>query len=132
MSLHWQAGKSLAFFNLKKKILKSLPKSLRFPKKRKSFFPIRAIPCLSGGAADDICYQIMDMEDAYKLNILSYDLIRKLFLNFYDTDEDKKALKSIDYTLQRVSDKNEQISYLRAGVIGKLIHESLRVFNRKL
>jgi dGTPase len=30
--------------------------------------------------------------------------------------------------LKRVTDKNEQISYLRAGVIGKLIHESMRIF----
>jgi dGTPase len=79
-------------------------------------------------AADDICYQIMDLEDACKLGILSYERVKALFLNFYDPAEDRKALKSIEQTLRRVSDKNEQISYLRAGVIGKLIHESTRIF----
>jgi dGTPase len=79
-------------------------------------------------AADDICYQIMDLEDAYKLGILSYERVKELFLNFYDPAEDTKALNSIEETLTRVTDKNEQISYLRAGVIGKLIHECMRIF----
>ncbi|SHF40060.1 dGTPase [Mariniphaga anaerophila] len=79
-------------------------------------------------AADDICYQIMDLEDACKLGILSYDKVKELFLNFYDPTEDSRALKSIEETLRRVSDKNEQISYMRAGVIGKLIRESIRIF----
>lgn len=79
-------------------------------------------------AADDICYQIMDLEDAYKLGILSYERVKELFLNFYDLAEDTKALNSIEETLTRVTDKNEQISFLRAGVIGKLIHECMHIF----
>ncbi|WP_167619527.1 deoxyguanosinetriphosphate triphosphohydrolase [Maribellus sediminis] len=79
-------------------------------------------------AADDICYQIMDLEDAFKLGILSYDRIKKLFLDFYDNQAEAKTLKRIEDTLGKVTDKNEQISYLRAGVIGKLIYESIRIF----
>ena len=79
-------------------------------------------------AADDICYQIMDLEDAFKLGILSYEQIKDLYLGFYDPETDKKWLTNIDDTLRRVSDRNEQISYLRAGVIGKLIYESSSIF----
>ena len=79
-------------------------------------------------AADDICYQIMDLEDAFKLGILSFNETKNLYLGFYDNKNDKKSLVSIENTLARVSDKNEQISYLRAGVIGKLIYESTRIF----
>jgi dGTPase len=79
-------------------------------------------------AADDICYQIMDLEDAFKLGILSYDQTRELYLGFYDQSSDKQNLKRIEDTLQKVTDKNEQISYLRAGVIGKLIHECMDIF----
>ncbi|HSM47820.1 MAG TPA: dNTP triphosphohydrolase, partial [Draconibacterium sp.] len=79
-------------------------------------------------AADDICYQIMDLEDAFKLGILPFEHTKELYLAFYDENEDKKILHSIDKTLQKVTDKNEQISYLRAGVIGKLIHASMDVF----
>ena len=79
-------------------------------------------------AADDICYQIMDLEDAFKLNILSFEQTEDSYLGFYDSETDKKTLTSIDKTLSKVADRNEQISYLRAGVIGKLIYESIRIF----
>ena len=79
-------------------------------------------------AADDICYQIMDLEDAFKLGILSFEQIENLYLGFYDSETDKKTLASIGKTMSKVPDRNEQISYLRAGVIGKLIYESIRIF----
>ena len=80
-------------------------------------------------AADDICYQIMDLEDAFKLGILNYSEIKDLYLGFYDAAIDTRQLKNITETLTRVKDRNEQVSYLRAGVIGKLIHESIHIFN---
>lgn len=79
-------------------------------------------------AADDICYQVMDLEDAFKLGILSFEQTKELYLGFYDKVEDKKRLDRIDQTFKLVRDKNEQMSFLRAGVIGKLIYECLRVF----
>ena len=79
-------------------------------------------------AADDICYQVMDLEDAFKLGILSYSEIKELYMGFYEKNQDKRRLTYIDETLKKVTDKNEQISYLRAGVIGKLIHECMDVY----
>ena len=79
-------------------------------------------------AADDICYQIMDLEDAFKLGILSFDQTKDLYLGFYDAELERKNMENIEAILMRVSDKNEQISYLRAGVIGKLIYENIRIF----
>jgi dGTPase len=61
-------------------------------------------------AADDICYQIMDLEDAFKLGILSYDQTKELYLGFYDTEQDRKQIENIEATLKRVTDKNEQIT----------------------
>ena len=34
-------------------------------------------------AADDICYEIMDLEDAHKLKILSFETVSRLFLDFF-------------------------------------------------
>jgi dGTPase len=79
-------------------------------------------------AADDICYQIMDLEDAFKLGILSFNDTKELYLGFYDTQKDKKQISKINSTLKRVTDKNEQVSYLRAGVIGQLIKECTNIF----
>jgi len=75
-------------------------------------------------AADDICYQIMDIEDAHKLKILSSEETKLLFLGFFDDDRKKRILE----TMEMVTDVNEQIAYLRSSVIGKLIDQSADVF----
>ena len=75
-------------------------------------------------AADDICYQIMDIEDAHKLRILTSDETKELFLNFFD--EKRKARRQ--ETMLMVTDVNEQIAYLRSSVIGQLIEECSVVF----
>ena len=75
-------------------------------------------------AADDICYQIMDIEDAYKLKLLTLDETRELLLSFFD---DERRQRRLD-TLRIVADRNEQIAYLRSSVIGLLIGECTRAF----
>ena len=79
-------------------------------------------------AADDICYQIMDVEDAHKLKILSYSETEGLFLNFFHPLDDQIILDNISANLTLVSDSNERISYLRAMVIGKLTRECAQLF----
>ncbi|NDV96953.1 deoxyguanosinetriphosphate triphosphohydrolase [Dysgonomonas sp. 521] len=75
-------------------------------------------------AADDICYKIMDLEDAHKLGLLTTEQTKELFLNFFPEERQRKMQK----TLQRVSDINEQIAYLRSSVIGLLVDECSKVF----
>lgn len=75
-------------------------------------------------AADDICYQTMDLEDAFKLGILNYDRIRGLFQNFFAAEQ----IERFKNTFSVVNDVNEQISFLRANVIGELIYRCLDVF----
>lgn len=82
-------------------------------------------------AADDICYQLMDLEDAHKLRIHNYDLTRELFLNFFDQYTEAKQIGRMKETLDLVSDPNEQIAYLRASVIGKLARECVHSFWEK-
>ena len=79
-------------------------------------------------AADDICYQIMDIEDSHKLKILSYEETTQILLNFYDKEEDKEDLKTITRTFKVVTDKNERIAFLRAGIINKLINACADIF----
>jgi dGTPase len=75
-------------------------------------------------AADDICYQMMDIEDAHKLKILSTEETKELLLSYFDDERRKR----IDRTFTIVSDVNEQIAYLRSSVIGLLIKECTDVF----
>lgn len=75
-------------------------------------------------AADDICYQLMDIEDSHKLKILTTQETKQLLINYFD-DERKERIQQ---TLKMVSDTNEQIAYLRSSVIGLLIKECTTVF----
>lgn len=79
-------------------------------------------------AADDICYQIMDVEDAHKLKILTYSETEALFLNFFHPEADRVMLMNINTNLKLVTDANERIAYLRAMVIGKLTKECAQLF----
>ena len=75
-------------------------------------------------AADDICYQMMDLEDAHKLKILTTEETKKLLLAFFSEERKARRLK----ILESVSDVNEQIAYLRSSVIGELVHECGKAF----
>jgi dGTPase len=81
-------------------------------------------------AADDICYQVMDIEDAHKLGILSTEETRSLLLGFFDKVEEKARLDRINEICKDVTDTNEQIAYIRALVIGKLVRECSDIFTK--
>lgn len=75
-------------------------------------------------AADDICYQIMDIEDSHKLKILTTEETRGLLMAYFEESRQIRLEKALKY----IDDTNEQISYLRACVIGHLVDECSRVF----
>ena len=75
-------------------------------------------------AADDICYQIMDIEDAHKLRILTSEETIQLLLLYFEG----KRFDSIRETMHMVSDTNEQIAYLRSCIIGLLVDECTQIF----
>ena len=77
-------------------------------------------------AADDICYEIMDLEDAHKLKILSYEETAQLMLSFFDETHQKSILQRI--IDEGLTDDNEKVVYMRACVIGKLENECVQVF----
>jgi dGTPase len=70
-------------------------------------------------AADDICYRIMDLEDGFRLGLLSYNETSDLLYPLIKNEE----LRSFDER-----DQNDKIGYLRAKVINSLIREITEVF----
>jgi len=80
-------------------------------------------------AADDICYSIIDFEDAHRLGIFKTDEViaafKKIILLKPGEDEQK-----IDKTLASVADTNEQIAYLRAKSISFLTMHCADVFRQ--
>ena len=75
-------------------------------------------------AADDICYQIMDIEDAHKLNIQSTEKTIELLIQFFEGERLERVKKNLNF----VDDVNEKISYLRSSIIGLLVEECAEVF----
>ena len=90
------------------------------PQHRYSRHPL----CFLVEAADDICYQIMDIEDAHNLKLLSTAETQELLLGFHEGETRAK----IERGLKHVADINEQIGYLRSRAIGTLVWECTQVF----
>ena len=75
-------------------------------------------------AADDICYEVMDIEDAHKLGILETGEVTELLLGFFDPDRVEHMRRVMD----AVEDPNERVGYLRSSVIGELVRECADAF----
>lgn len=76
-------------------------------------------------AADDICYQIMDLEDAHKLKILPMKEVSDLMLGFFDEKDRERMTR----TMNRLEDPNEKIAYLRSNAIGAMVTDCAEVFS---
>lgn len=75
-------------------------------------------------AADDICYEVMDIEDAHKLKILSTDVVTQALLGFFD-DEERQLLEE---SIGEMDDPNEKVAHLRSAVVGRLTDRCARAF----
>lgn len=75
-------------------------------------------------AADDICYEVMDIEDAHKLRILSTEETRQLLLGFFSEEEQH----TLSTAYPEDTDAGEQIAYLRSCVINALERACVEVF----
>lgn len=79
-------------------------------------------------AADDICYNIIDLEDAHRLGILDYKTVRRYFEEIISTnkkDDFEWVQKQAD-SLE--DDPNESLAYLRAKAINTLTNKCAEVF----
>lgn len=75
-------------------------------------------------AADDICYEIMDIEDAFKLRVLSYEEASELLLCFYDDAKRERLAEAHP----DVTDLGERIVYYRSCAINALERECVKAF----
>src|SRR5690606_36321881 len=75
-------------------------------------------------AADDICYNIIDLEDAHRLRILSYEEVERLLIPLCGDSGIRARLDSL-------ADLDSRISLLRAKAINSLILACAGVFMEK-
>lgn len=75
-------------------------------------------------AADDICYEVMDIEDAHKLKILTTAEVTDLLMGFFDDNRRRHMIE----VMANVDDPNEKVSYMRSCVIGRLVSRCAEAF----
>ena len=78
-------------------------------------------------AADDICYRIVDLEDASRLGIIPFQTVKELLMELITQLDPKTQLKESN-TLKQITDKNEAIAYLRAISINNLTQNAASIF----
>jgi len=77
--------------------------------------------------ADDICYNIIDLEDAQRLRIIDNEKCTYLFKYLIEgigIDD----IKKVESTLNKISDENDRISYLRAKSINTLTIRAKQIY----
>lgn len=72
-------------------------------------------------AADDICYHVVDVEDAQRLGILRYDEVKSVLAEIIN-DED------LDRRLAGMSNDQGRVEYLRARSINALVEQAAQRF----
>ncbi|PST83007.1 dehydrogenase [Pedobacter yulinensis] len=76
-------------------------------------------------AADDICYGVVDLEDAHRLKILSYEEIKSLLLPICGDERMESRLE------KDMGDDDAKVSLLRAKAINNLIMTCAEIFYRE-
>jgi len=120
-SLQNKAYRKYGFFQAEKEIFNEVAEAtgLDCVKSEKAYWWCRHPLAFLVEAADDICYRVMDLEDGFRLGLISFkeseELLRPLV--------SKQSLK--DY---RDKDEKDRIGYLRAIAINELVNELAKVF----
>ncbi len=122
-SMNSNSHGKFGFFESEEKIFEKVADDLGISKEAEGVYVRHPLVWLVE-AADDICYQVMDIEDSHRLKILSTGEVKDLFLNFFDEDKRNRLERS----MSRLQDPNEQIGYLRSNVIGAMVNDCANIF----
>ncbi len=78
-------------------------------------------------AADDICYLIMDLEDGYRLGLVSYKETEDLLISICE----QQRIEGYIDGLKRIRADDQKIGYLRAKSINTLVNQVAEFFEDK-
>ncbi len=122
--------KKFSFFQSEKELGKEVLSSLNIDKVNQGPLVFKRHPFVYlTEAADDICYRIVDFEDAQRLHIIPHGQVSEIFINLIkNIGRVEDNIDKIYKVYKGISDKNEQISFLRAKCINTLTLESTDLF----
>ena len=79
-------------------------------------------------AADDICYMVIDMEDAHRINILDRVQVENALLSIISEVKGEEEGANLREYCGKIGDDNEAVSFLRAMTINTLVNRGAEIF----
>jgi len=116
-----RSQKKFGFFQSEREIFQEVAMALALPQAGAFAYDRHPLAFLVE-AADDICYSIIDLEDACNLGLVQYEEAKALFENIISKGKSKLG------KLQQLKSKQERIGFLRALAIGDLMDECATLF----
>lgn len=115
--------KKYGFFQSEAETFKKIAAELQLQQEENEYLIFKRHPLVFlVEAADDICYSIIDLEDAHRLKILSYDEVKSYLLPFANSKTIEDRLKN-DY-----EDDDAKVGLLRAKAINTLTNICAEIF----
>ncbi len=123
------ATKKYGFFQSEKAAMAEIAAALQLPQTQAQPIRYQRHPFVFlVEAADDICYRVIDWEDAHRLGIIDSDTAVRLLLDLLGTSP-RDNMDRIQKTLHELdNDPREQLSFLRAKCINYLAVSCADVF----
>ena len=120
---NYKHRKKYGFFQTEKDTFLSIAEELKMHKEESEKIVFKRHPFVYlTEAADDICYRIVDLEDAHRLGIVSKKITSEALLSILR--ENTEDVDSIHKTFKSILDENDSIAYLRAKTINALTNKS--------
>lgn len=123
------ATKKSGFFRSEIEVYKEIAETLDIPKKEgfNEVYARHPFVYLTE-AADDICYRIIDMEDAHRLHIVTLDQIKELFYPFFKDGDGFGSKVYLERKVNAIHDDNRKVEYIRAVWINLMVEKLAKVF----
>lgn len=110
--------RKFGFFQAEKDLFNEVAKETGLIKRKENWWCRHPLTFLVE-AADDICYRIMDLEDGFRLGLLTFEETEELLM---------PLCEGAKFTAYDERNTNDKIGYLRAKSITTLIEELAEVF----
>jgi len=120
-------AKKSGFFDREQETYYDIARTLGIPQKGPGLFARHPYVYLVE-AADDICYRVIDLEDAHRLHIISLETFKELLLPFFKHETGYNALDYVKGKLEQILDPNQQAQYIRAMWIGLMTRKLAGIF----
>jgi dGTPase len=121
--------KKSGFFDSEQKTFEHIAGTLGLPRKTETGTVYSRHPFVFlTEAADDICYRVIDLEDAHRLHIVTLETFMSLFLPFFDGEEGYNGIAYVQKKLDNINDDNQKVQFIRAKWIGFMVQKLAAAF----